>query len=99
MANPVVHFEVVGNDAGKLHACYGDLFGWKIDANNPMNYGMVDNGGDGINGGVGPSPGGPQVTFYIQVDDPKAYLANIEKAGGKTVMPVMDVPGGPTIAQ
>jgi predicted enzyme related to lactoylglutathione lyase len=100
MGKPVVHFEIMGNDAEKLHNFYRDLFGWKIDSDNPMNYGMVDTEGGpiGINGGVGASPMGPAVTFYIAVDDPQAYLDQIEKAGGKTTMPVTDM-GMVVIAQ
>src|SRR5437763_13449823 len=99
MPNPIVHFEIVGNNGKQLQDFYGKLFGWSIDANNPMEYGMVDTGSGGIAGGIGPSSAGPGVTGYVEVDDPKAYLDKIESAGGKTVMPVMDVPGGPTIAQ
>jgi predicted enzyme related to lactoylglutathione lyase len=39
MGQPVVHFEVVGKDGAKLQQYYSELFGWEIDANNPMNYG------------------------------------------------------------
>ena len=42
MANPVVHFEVLGKDGERLQQFYRDLFGWKIDANNPMKYGYVE---------------------------------------------------------
>ena len=31
MANPVVHFEVLGKDGERLQQFYRDLFGWKID--------------------------------------------------------------------
>jgi predicted enzyme related to lactoylglutathione lyase len=103
MADPVIHFEIVSKDASKLHSFYSDVFGWKIDANNPMNYGIVDNGGNGINGGIG----GPMddtypghVTFYISVADPEAALRKIESQGGKTVMPPSEIPGTDnTIAQ
>ena len=44
MVRPVVHFEIHGKDAKKLQEFYASLFGWKIDANNPMNYGMVEAG-------------------------------------------------------
>lgn len=103
MANPVIHFEIVSKDADKLHSFYSDVFGWKIDANNAMNYGIVDNGGDGINGGIGglmddAYPG--HVTFYISVQDPGKALEEIESRGGKTVMPPSEIPGtGTTIAQ
>jgi hypothetical protein len=98
-ANPVVHFELLGSDGSALQKFYSDLFGWQIDANNPVNYGMVSAVEGGIAGGVGPSQdGAPFVTVYIQVADLQAALDQIEKAGGKTDMPPMDVPGGPTIA-
>jgi predicted enzyme related to lactoylglutathione lyase len=87
MGNPVIHFEVVGSDGAKLQQFYGDLFGWKINADNPMDYGIVDNGGEGINGGIGQSPNGPHVTWYVQVDDIEGCLAKAETLGGKTVMP------------
>jgi predicted enzyme related to lactoylglutathione lyase len=98
MAHPVTWFEVIGKDGEKLRKFYSGVFGWKIDANNPMNYGMVNNEGAGIGGGVGQGDG-PSLTFYVEVADPAAVLKSVEAAGGKTVMPVMEVPGGPTIAQ
>jgi predicted enzyme related to lactoylglutathione lyase len=99
MANPVVHFEVAGKDAAALQRFYSTLFDWKIDANNPMNYGIVEAADGGIAGGVGPSPdGNTHLTWYVQVPDLQAALDKAEKLGGKTVMPPMDVPGGPSIA-
>jgi predicted enzyme related to lactoylglutathione lyase len=100
MGQPVTHFEVHGKDGAALQKFYGELFDWHVDANNPMNYGMVDtHGGErGINGGITQSDS-PMVTFYVEVDDLQAALDKAEKLGGKTVMPPMDVPGGPTLAQ
>jgi uncharacterized protein len=91
MGNPVIHFEVVGADGAALQGFYRDLFGWKISTDNPMNYGIVDNGGEGINGGVGQSPNGPHVTWYVQVDDIDKALEKAESLGGKTVMPKENV--------
>ena len=99
MGKPVVHFEVVGKDGKKLQEFYGQLFDWKIDADNPMNYGIVEAAEGGIGGGVGPTPDGEgRVTFYVQVEDLQAYLDKAQSLGGKTIMPPMDVPGGPAIA-
>jgi predicted enzyme related to lactoylglutathione lyase len=64
-----------------------------------MSYGAVDTQADGINGGIGPAQGPNQVTFYIEVDDLQGTLTQIELAGGKTVVPVMEVPGVVTFAQ
>lgn len=102
MGNPVVHFEVTGKDGKKLQDFYSGIFGWKIDASNPMNYGIVSNEdtGGGIGGGISGGDGqNTQVTFYIGVDDPQAYLDKIEAAGGKTVVPVTEIPGMVTFAQ
>jgi len=94
MGQPVVHFEVIGKDGGALRTFYSDLFGWKIDANNPMNYGIVQREGNvapdgtGIGGGVGVGPEGydGHVTFYIGVDDVEAALAKAESLGGTRMM-------------
>jgi predicted enzyme related to lactoylglutathione lyase len=98
MAHPVTHFEVIGKDGAKLREFYSSLFGWQIDANNPMNYGMVSAAEGGIGGGVAQGDA-PATRFYVQVPDPAATLREVEAKGGKTVMPAMEVPGGPTIAQ
>ena len=101
MPNPVVHFEVVGKDGKATQKFYSNLFGWKIDANNPMNYGIVDTGTEGgISGGVGEAPPGqphPGVTFYVSVDDLQATLDKAESLGGKTVMPVTEIPNMVTL--
>jgi len=101
MANPVVHFEITGKDGKKLQNFYSGVFGWNIDANNPMNYGIVNaEEGRGIGGGISAGDGGTRrVTFYIEVDDPQAYLDKVEAKGGKTVMPVTEIPGMVVLAQ
>ena len=100
MPNPVVHFEVIGKDGPALQRFYGELFGWSINADNPMNYGIVDNGGQGINGGVGPAPeGGPgHLTWYVEVEDLQAALDKAKELGGTPAFGPIDVPGGPSIA-
>jgi len=41
MADRVMHFEVHGRDGKRSQEFYASLFGWKVDASNPMNYGLV----------------------------------------------------------
>ena len=42
MGQPVVHFEVIGYGRGEARcASSRELFGWQIDADNPMGYGIV----------------------------------------------------------
>ena len=91
MPNPVVHFEICSKDGKKLQDFYSRAFGWHVDTNNPMNYGMVDTHAGGINGGVTADPEGPAVRVYIEVDDPQAYLDKVTALGGRVVMPVTDL--------
>lgn len=89
MANPVLFFEVTGSDGAKLQSFFGDLFGWRIDTDNPMGYGYVEAGEGGMPGGIGGSaPGAPGgATFYVGTDDIDATLARVESLGGRTLMP------------
>jgi len=100
MPNPVIHFEVLGNDAEALQRFYGQAFDWPMQDVMEGSYYMVNPGADrGIEGGVGSAQGGSgHVTFYVEVDDPAAALEKISSLGGRTVQEPMDVPGGPTIA-
>jgi uncharacterized protein len=101
MGEPVVHFEVIGRDGDKLQTYYSELFAWKIQADNPLNYGVVnreDNtnaDGVGIGGGVGQAPEGydGHLTFYVEVPDVEATLAKAESLGGQRVMGPDEVPG------
>jgi hypothetical protein len=94
MGQPVVHFEVIGKDAERLQSYYSELFGWEIDADNPMRYGLVQREGNvnadgiGIGGGVGVGPEGHpgHVTFYVEVPDVEAALTKAERLGGSRMM-------------
>jgi uncharacterized protein len=94
MGEPVVHFEIIGKDAEKLQGYYSELFGWEIDSDNPMSYGIVQREGNtnadgvGIGGGVGRGPEGypGHVTFYVEVPDVEAALARAESLGGSRIM-------------
>jgi predicted enzyme related to lactoylglutathione lyase len=95
---PVVHFEINARDPKSLHAFYSQLFGWAIDANNPMGYGLVTAGGKGINGGIGPAQGAPHITFYVAVPDLDAMLRKAAQLGGSTVVPPTEIPNMVTFA-
>ena len=94
MGQPVIHFEVVGKDADKLNGYYAEMFGWEIDTNNPMGYGLVARDGNvtadgvGIGGGIGVGPEGYEghVTFYVEVPDVEAALVKAESLGGTRMM-------------
>ena len=83
MPHPVVHFEIACKDGEAGQKFYADLFGWKISADNPMNYGIVEKDGEnGIGGGItGIAEGSnhPGVTFYIEADDLQACLDPVRR--------------------
>jgi predicted enzyme related to lactoylglutathione lyase len=107
MGQPVVHFEVIGKDAARLQSYYSQLFGWEVNTANSMNYGTVPREGNtnadgvGIGGGVGAGPEGydGHVTFYVEVDDPEAALAQAESLGGKRLFGPDQVMPGVVIGQ
>jgi predicted enzyme related to lactoylglutathione lyase len=96
VAQPVVHFEIIGQNPENLRSYFGELFGWSFDSSSPVaeaisepsNYGFVDRvtapDGTGIPGGVG---GGASyrahVMFYVGVADVGAALREAERLGGK----------------
>ena len=94
MGQPVVHFEVIGKDGDKLQQYYAELFGWEINSDNEMKYGMVAREGNtapdgiGIGGGIAGGPPGydGHVTFYVAVPDVEEALAKAETLGGKRIM-------------
>jgi uncharacterized protein len=107
MAQPVVHFEIIGNDPPKLRNYFGELFGWEFDTSSPvaeavsepLNYGFVNrvttSDGTGIPGGVGGGAGyESQVLFYVGVADVESALQKAERLGGQRRMGPARAPTG-----
>ncbi len=106
MGQPVVHFEIIGNDPAGLRGYYGDLFGWEFDTSGSVaesvsqqgDYGFTDptanSDAPGIPGGVGGGVGyEPQVVFYVGVPDVEAALHKAESLGGKRIIGPERAPG------
>ena len=55
MPNPVVHFEILAKDGKAAQEFYTKLFGWTVDASNPMGYGMVNTGSEGASAAASPA--------------------------------------------
>jgi predicted enzyme related to lactoylglutathione lyase len=101
MAQPVVHFEVIGTDPQALRGYYGELFGWEFDTSGSVadevseagNYGFVQPDG-GIPGGVGGGAGHERrALFYVGVPEVAAALRKAESLGGTRVMGPSRAPG------
>jgi predicted enzyme related to lactoylglutathione lyase len=94
MGAPIVHFEITGKNGSALHEFYSALFGWNVNADNPMNYGIVDRAenlnaeGIGIGGGISGVPDGMAgyITVYAEVPDVEAALQQAESLGATRLM-------------
>ena len=94
MPHPVVHFEIGCKDKEKTSDFYRRVFGWVIDSG-PM--GAIDTGSaEGIAGHVASLGHEPhQFThFYIETADVSASLKEVEAAGGKVIVPPVQIPTG-----
>ena len=99
--NPIVHWEIMGDDAESQKAFYGRVFDWTFEPVEGFeNYHMVASEDAGLGGAVGRGsdelPG--YITFYVQVTSIDDSLDEIEEAGGKTIVPRTEIPGTVTFA-
>ena len=93
MNNRISWFEVLGGDAGKLQAFYGELFDWKFEVDAQTGYGVVPEQEGNIPGGVGAAPEGPGwTTFYVHVDDVKQAIEKATRLGARLLMPPTQLP-------
>ena len=71
MKHPVMHFEIMGQDAPKLGSFYADVFGWNVAApipNYEIQYSLVEpvpGFQRGIMGGIGKAPDGLRRSRYV----------------------------------
>ena len=106
MGQPVVHFEIIGTDAGQLRSYYGDLFGWEFDTSGSVSDAVSEAGqlrirrvhppddGPGIPGGIGGGAGfDARTVFYVFVPDVEAALQKAERLGGTRRMGPSQAPG------
>jgi predicted enzyme related to lactoylglutathione lyase len=93
VTNPVVWFEVMGQDADKLRSFYADLLGWRFEVIKEMDYGTVEAGEGGIAGGIGQAPEGRGwATFYTKVPNLEASVAQAQKLGSSVRVPITELP-------
>ncbi len=106
--NPVVHFEMPAKDKKRVSEFYTNVFGWNMQQTGPEmgNYvvaqttetdenNMAKNPG-AINGGFyeyKDEEGFKAPSVVIAVDDLKASIEAVKKAGGTVVGLQMEIPG------
>jgi uncharacterized protein len=104
---PIVHFEIIGEDPAGLREYFSELFDWHFDVPSPVAeevsapdaYGFLDlittDDGTGIRGGIGGGPGyDSHAVFYVGVPDVEAALERAEELGGTRVMGPVTSPNG-----
>lgn len=98
----VVHFEIPADDIKRAQDFYKNIFGWQINSIPEMNYHiihtvevdekMMPKEKGAINGGMMKRMiPGEQPVIVIDVPSIDDYLKKIETAGGKTILPKMNI--------
>ena len=102
MGQPIVQFEIMGNNAPKLQKFYAELFNWQVSEPGGPEFGfyaIVAGDSSGVSVGIGQEPGGTtRTTAYVQVQDLQATLDRAVVMGGRVVVPPTDIPGVVTFA-
>ena len=94
----VVHFEIHADNPERAVAFYSKVFGWSFKSwGGPMPYWLVSTGNEkdrGIDGGLKPrSHPGEGTVNTIGVASLDESVRQVERKGGKTVVPKMAIPG------
>ncbi|MGH2493864.1 MAG: VOC family protein [Ktedonobacteraceae bacterium] len=98
--HPIVHVEIPATNTSAAGKFYGDVFGWKIEADQMYGYVQFQSEGGPAGGFVEIAAENPvhiqykldSLLVYLQADDIDATLAEIEAHGGKTVLPKTEIP-------
>jgi predicted enzyme related to lactoylglutathione lyase len=101
MGNPVMQFQILSKTPDETAQFYSTLFGWTINADNPMGYRQINTGSaEGIQGGIWPAP--PQapnfVQLFVAVADVRASVKKAEGLGAKLLIPPTLLPEGDEMA-
>jgi predicted enzyme related to lactoylglutathione lyase len=101
MPNPVIQWQMLSPEPEKAAGFYGQLFGWTVHADNPLNYRQVDTGTKrGISGGIWPAPPGVRgfVQLFVEVADVAAHVAKATALGATVLIPPQTLPQGEVMA-
>jgi hypothetical protein len=101
MGNPVMQFQILSKAPDETAQFYSTLFGWTVNADNPMGYRQINTGSaEGIQGGIWPAP--PQapnfVQLFVAVADVTASVRKAEGLGAKLLIPPTMLPEGDEMA-
>lgn len=83
--NGICHMEIPSKDFEKAKKFYGDVFGWKFNEMEGMDY-LLYEAPSGVSGGFDHSydiASKPGFVFYIEVENIDATIKKAEEIGGK----------------
>jgi uncharacterized protein len=90
----VMHFEIPADDVERAKSFYSKLFGWEIKEIPGMDYWIITTTGEKAVGGGLMKRQNPQLPIinYIDVSSLDKYAAEVEKLGGKIIVPKTAIP-------
>jgi len=93
-----IHFELPADDPERAISFYQDVFGWKVQKwDGPQEYWLVSTGeapAPGIDGAIMRRHAEAQHLIHtLDVPDLDAYIEKVTTAGGRVVVPKMEIPG------
>jgi len=92
----VIHFEIPADDPNRAVKFYTDVFGWKIQKWEGMDYWLCETGKapePGIDGAIMPREPVKVLVNTIGVPSVDDFIKKVEAAGGKIIAPKMPIPG------
>lgn len=100
MGAPLCHFEFVSDNPEKCKVFYSQVLGWTFDDCSMPGYTLI-NPGEQPNGGLmqrPPMAPKPALNAYFLVESIDATLTKVEQAGGRTIVPKMQIPNAGAFA-
>src|SRR3954471_22786304 len=101
MGDPVLQFQILSKNPDETVRFYQSMFGWAVNADNPMGYREIRTGSEnGIQGGIWPAP--PQASTFVQlfigVEDVNVCVKKAVGLGAKLIIPPTVLPDGGQLA-
>jgi predicted enzyme related to lactoylglutathione lyase len=96
-----MQFQMLAKRPDEAAKFYATLFDWKVNADNPLGYRVIDTGSPkGIQGGIWPAPpeGQAVVQLYVEVDDVAEHVERAKKLGARVIVPPQHLPQGEVMA-
>jgi hypothetical protein len=91
----VIHFEIAIDKPDRAVKFYTEVFGWKVEKWEPVDYWLVQTGdGPGIDGALKMRDRpNESTTNTVEVPSLEEYMAKVVEKGGEVISEKMTIPG------